>query len=100
MDDRRTGIVLAAVGNEIAMEEAAMAAARIQPGGQALGEIDGAVPPAGAADRDGEVALPFALVARQERGQHIGKAIEEAGAAGVALDELRNRAVAAGERPQ
>src|SRR3954464_3279903 len=93
MNDRRTRSVLAAVRNEVAMQEPAVAAARVQPRGEALGEINGAVTPAGAADGDGQVALAFALVAREQGREHVGEAVEKSRAAGIALDEFGDRAI-------
>src|SRR5579859_4921383 len=48
-----------------------------KPASELLGSIDGAVTPAGTADRDGEIGFALAVVARQERPQQTGERGEE-----------------------
>src|SRR5712692_10760516 len=55
---------------------------------------------AGAANGYGEVALSFALVARQQRLEQQAEAFEERGEIRVRLDEGADRRVAPGERAQ
>ena len=71
-----------------------------QPGRQLLRDMDRAVTPAGAADRQGEIALSLALITRQQRRQQPGQRIEEPIEARIALQIGAHRPIAAAERPQ
>ena len=56
-----------------------------KPFRQPLGDEYGAMPPAGAAHGQGQIALSLALIARQQRQQQIRQMLEEAaGSAGSA----------------
>ena len=81
---------------EVAVDKRHALALARQPGGEPLGDIDRAVPPAGAADGDREIAFALALVARQQRRRSgPSSAVEERREGRIALDE----APTAGSRP-
>src|SRR5262247_3584708 len=71
-----------------------------KPAGEPLGDEYRAVTAAGAADRDRDVALAFALEGRQQRLQERSERCEERRIGGVALDEAADLRIAAGERAQ
>src|SRR5437773_7234545 len=58
------------------------------------------MPAAGTADSDGEVALPFPLVAREREGQELLDAADELDGLRVFEDELLHGRIGAGEVPE
>src|SRR3546814_9809630 len=71
-----------------------------EPRGQPLGHENRAMAPAGAAHRDGQVALAFALIARQQVFQHAGELVEEGAEAGVLRHVIGHRGILSAERLQ
>src|SRR3546814_3842403 len=57
-----------------------------------------AMAPAGAAHRDGQVALAFALIARQQVFQHAGELVEEGAEAGVLRHVIGHRGILSAEQ--
>ena len=72
----------------------------LEPGGQALGQMDRSVAAAGAADGDGEVALALALVSAAAAVPACRQGGEERREGRIGLDEIGDGGVAPGVRPQ
>src|SRR3546814_5236325 len=88
------------ISRDVAVGKSGRPAALAEPGSQPFSQENRAVAPAGTADRDGEVALALALVARQQAGQHVGELAEEGLKAGVPSHVVGHRRVLAAERLQ
>ena len=58
------------------------------------------MPPASAANRNGQIALALCVKTRQERPDQILQPIDERPVVGIGLDEGRDLGIEAGERPQ
>src|SRR6185503_15392372 len=100
----RTPGVPSATGRSLALEVAMNDRRRVPEAGQKPAELlrerDRAVAPAGAADRDGEIGLPFPLVAGQDELQEVLETAEHLLAFWMIQHEGPHVLVAAVERAQ
>src|ERR1700733_9240662 len=85
---------------EIPVVDGYVARLPFEPSRQPVCDMDRPVPSAGAADADGQIALSFAFVARQQRRQPSAQAVEKRREIGISLDIGTDFPGAAGKRLQ